>query len=387
MRMRPGAWLGCLAVLSLSGCSLFASDDEPVEPPAELTDFAATLEVRKAWEFRAGKGSERLGLALRPAVDGGRVFAAGRDGRVHALDADSGERRWSVELKQPLAAGPAAGFGMVAVGSTGGMVTVLEAADGAVRWQAQMSSEVLAAPALGSQAVVVRTVDGRLRALSADDGRELWVVEQRPPRLTLRGLGAPVIAGSVVLSAFDNGRIAAYGLRDGETRWEQSVSVGRGRTEIERLADVDATPQVVASDVYVAGYRGRVVNLTLEGGQPMWASEISSHQSVGVDWTSVYVTSAESEITALNRSSGGEIWSQAGLRLRRVTAPTPVSRSVVVGDFAGWLHWLDPVTGQFQARYRAGKAPFVTAPVSAGDLVIAQDEQDRVYALRAEPRG
>jgi outer membrane protein assembly factor BamB len=385
--MRPGAWLGCLALLCLGGCSIFGGDDEPVEPPAELTDFEATLSVRTAWEFRAGKGSERLGLALRPAVDGGRVFVSGRDGRVHALDLESGERRWSVETKQALAAGPAAAYGMVAVGSSGGMVTVLEAADGAVRWQSQLSSEVLAPPALSPQAVVVRTVDGRLRALSAENGRELWMVEQRPPRLTLRGLAAPVISGNVVVSAFDNGRIAAYGLRDGEVRWEQSVSIGRGRTEIERLSDVDATPQVLGPDVFVVGYRGRAMSLALDSGQPLWANDMSSSQSLGVDWTSLYVTTDTSEVVALNRASGGELWTQAGLRLRQLTAPAPAGRSVVVGDFEGWLHWLDPITGQFQGRYRAGKAPFVSAPVSAGELLIAQDEQDRVYALRAEPRG
>lgn len=385
--MRPAAWLGCVALLCLGGCGIFGGKDSPVEPPAELTDIEPTLTVREAWEFKAGSGSERLGLALRPAVEGARVFVAGRDGKVHALDVESGDRRWTTETELELSAGPAVGQGLVVVGSSDGMVAAMDVADGALRWQVQLSGEVLAAPAVSAAAVIVRSVDGRVHGLALDTGRELWLAEQRPPRLSLRGTAAPVVAGNLVVSAFDNGKVVAYELRDGEARWEQVLSVGRGRTEIERLTDLDATPQVVGQDLYVVGYRGRVANMALESGQVLWVNELSSHSGLGVDWTTVYVTESEDAVIALNRSSGGELWRQDALRLRRLTAPTPVSRSVVLGDFEGWLHWLDPITGRLQARYRAGKSPFVAAPVSSGELVIAQDENDRVYAVRTEPRG
>lgn len=387
MRTLPGVALGLLALLSLSGCGIFRGDDEPVEPPAELTDFEATLNVRKAWDFRAGSGAEQLGLALRPAVDGGRVYVAGRDGRVHALDLESGDRRWTTETDIALAAGPAAGFGLVAVGGSDGMVVVLDAGDGSVRWQAQLSGEVLATPALTARAVVVRTVDGYMRALAVENGAELWAIEQRPPRLTLRGTAAPAVSGGLVVSGFDNGRVAAYELRDGEQRWEQAIAIGRGRTEIERLSDVDATPQIAPPDVFAVGYQGRVVSLSLETGQVLWANELSSHKGMGVDWTNLYVTTGKSELVALSRASGGELWRQDALRLRGLTAPTPHQQSVVVGDFEGWLHWLDPISGRLQARHRPGGAAFATAPVSGGELLVVQDEEDRVYALRTEPRG
>jgi outer membrane protein assembly factor BamB len=387
VRTLPAAWLGCVALLCLGGCGVFGSKDSPVEQPAELTDIEPTFSVRKAWEYKAGSGSEKLGLALRPAVEGARVFVAGRDGEVHALDIETGKRGWIAETELELSAGTAVGQGLVVVGSSDGMVAALDAADGTLRWQEQLSGEVLAAPALSPTAVVVRTVDGRLYALAPETGRQLWSAEQRPPRLSLRGTAAPVIAGNLVVTAFDNGKVAAFALRDGEPRWEQTLSVGRGRTEIERLMDLDATPQVIGQDVYVVGYRGRIVNLALESGQVLWVNDMSSHAGLGVDWTTVYVTAAEDAVIALNRSSGGELWRQDALRLRRLTAPTPVARSVVVGDFEGWLHWLDPVTGAVQVRYRAGKSAFVVPPVNAGELVIAQDENDRVYALRAEPRG
>jgi outer membrane protein assembly factor BamB len=382
------ARLSCavLTTALLAGCGLFGKKDEPIEPPAELTSIESVLTIRKAWDAKVGSGSENLNLALRPAVEGGRVYAAGRNGRIHALDLESGRAAWTADTKLPLSAGPAVGYGIVVVGSSSGVVAARDAADGALRWQVQLSGEVLAAPALSATVVVVRTLDGRLRGLSAEDGRELWMVEQRPPRLSLRGTAAPAIAGNAVVTGFDNGRLGAYALRDGETLWENIIAVGRGRTEIERLADVDATPQVLGQDLYAVSYQGRLASLAVETGQIMWTAEMSSYNGLSVDWTSVYVSEADGVVVAVNRASGAEIWRQGVLRMRRLTAPTPIGQSVVVGDFEGWLHWIDALTGTLQGRYRAGKAAFVTAPVSGGELLIAQDEDDRVYALRATPR-
>lgn len=378
--------LAALALL-LGGCGLWDSREEPIEQPAVLPDIQPVLTIRKAWDASVGSGSELLNLALRPVVEGGRVYAAGRDGRVHALDVETGRSQWSTRTDLALSAGPSAGHGLVVVGSSEGMLAALEIGDGSLRWQVQLSGEVLAAPALTPTIVVVRTVDGRLRGLSARDGRELWLVEHRPPRLSLRGTAAPAIAGNVVVTGFDNGRVGAYSLRDGETLWENLIAIGRGRTEIERLSDVDATPVILGQDVYAVSYRGRLANLALESGQILWATEMSSHHGLSVDWTTVYVAEADGEVVAVNRSSGAELWRQDKLRMRRLTAATPIGQSVVAGDFEGWLHWMDAFTGVFQGRVRAGKQAIVTAPVSSGELLIVQDEADRVYAFRAEPRG
>jgi outer membrane protein assembly factor BamB len=386
-RRHTWTWWPLLLPLVLGGCGVFGKKDEPIEQPAELTAIEPALNVRKAWETRVGSGSDQLNLALRPVVEGGRVYAAGRNGRVHALDLENGRAQWISDTRLKLSAGPSVGHGRVILGTSSGLIVALDAADGAELWRAQLSGEVLAKPALSPAAVVVRTVDGRLRALAADTGRELWMVEHQPPRLSLRGTASPVVVGNVVVAGFDTGRIGAYSLRDGEALWENIIAIGRGRTEIERMADVNATPHVIGQDIYAVSYRGRLANLALESGRILWTTEMSSYNGLSVDWTTVYVTEDDGEIVAVNRSSGAELWRQNGLRMRRLTAPTPIGDSVVVGDFEGWLHWLDALTGSIQARIRAGRGAFVTAPASGGELLVVQDENDRVYALRAEPRG
>jgi outer membrane protein assembly factor BamB len=386
-RFRSWAAWPVLLPLALGGCGIFSKKEEPIEPPTELASIEPVLTVSKAWEVRVGSGSEYLNLGLRPAIEGGRVYAAGRDGRVHALDLETGRAQWTADTGLALSAGPAAGHGMVVVGSTGGQIAALDIADGSLRWQVQIAGEMLATPAITPAVIAVRTVDGRLRGLAVDNGRELWMVEHRPPRLSLRGTAGVAVAGNLAVTGFDNGRIGAYSLRDGEAQWENVVAVGRGRTEIERLADVDATPQVLGQDVYVVSYGGRLANLAIETGQILWTAEMSSYNGLSLDWTSVYVAEADGEVVGVNRSSGAELWRQDALRMRRLTAPTPFGQSVVVGDFEGWLHWLDAFTGVIQARFRVGKSAIITAPVTGGELLVVQDEEDRVYALRAGPRG
>ena len=373
--------------LALGGCALFGGDEEPVEPPAELQDFDSQVAIDEAWDQDVGPGSEFLRLGLRPAASGGRVYAAGRGGRVVALDLATGRAQWALETDIPASAGPGMGEGLLVIGGSGGEVVAVDAASGAETWRTRVSGEVLASPTVDSGVVVVRSVDGRLRGLDARDGRELWVIEHKPPRLTLRGTGAPVVTQGLVFAGFDDGRIGAYSLRDGTALWENLVSSGRGRTELERLSDVDASPVLVGQDIYVVSFRGRLANLAAESGQVLWEAELSSHSGLGVDWTTVYVSTAESEVVAVNRSSGATLWRQDALRMRGLTAPTPFGQHVVVGDFEGYLHWLDAVSGEIVGRTRAGDAAIVSAPVNAGEYLVVQDEEDRVYAFRAEPRG
>ena len=166
--------LTLFASLLLAGCSIFGDDDEPIDPPAELTDFEEAFRVSRVWEIRIGGGTEFLMLALSPAVDGGRIYAGAYDGRVIAVDAESGRRVWAVDTDSELSAGPAVGEGLVVFGTTDGQVIALDALEGSGRWKVTLSGEVLARPAVGNGMVIVRTVDGYLRALDAADGSEFW---------------------------------------------------------------------------------------------------------------------------------------------------------------------------------------------------------------------
>jgi outer membrane protein assembly factor BamB len=366
-----------MALLMLVGCG----SKDTAEPPAELTAFDATLDVQRLWSGKIGGASERLRLGLRPATDGARIYAGAYDGQVAAFDAESGDKVWTVKTRLPLTAGPGFGDGVLAFGTADGDLVVLDAATGAERLRQPIGSEVLASPSIGSGVIAVRTVDGRLRGFSATTGATLWSVEQTLPPLTLRGNTAPRVAGTLVISGFNNGRVGAYELTNGDPAWEVAIANPTGRSELERLVDVSAGLQIVGNDVYVVGYHGRAVGIDLETGVVLWQQELSSYAGLGADFNNVYVTNDFDAVVALDREGGTQVWRQDALRLRDVTAPTRYANTLVVGDYEGYLHWLSPDDGSFLARERAAGERISAAPLVVGQNVYVQGDDGTVAAF------
>ena len=378
------ALLALLAVLALPGCSTvgeFFGDDEDAPKPAKLESFQPAIEVETLWSHRATSGGGDRHVELRPVVAGGRVFAAGRDGDVAAHDPLDGQRLWEADTGVPVSGGPGAGPGLVVVGSSAGDVVALDAADGAVAWRARVSSEVLSAPAVGERVVVVRTGDGKLFGLDAANGEQSWVYDRTVPALTLRGTSAPVIAGDVVFAGFDSGHLVAVSLADGELLWESHVTAPTGRTELERLADMDADPVVADGVVYVVTFQGRVAALDPDTGQPLWERDLSSHAGIGVGRRLIYVTDDQGHVWAFDRGNGSSLWRQDGLERRQVTRPVEFEDYVVVADFEGHVHWLSIDDGRFVARVRAGSSAVLAPPVTNRSAVYVLGESGRLTAL------
>jgi outer membrane protein assembly factor BamB len=384
--MRSLLPLALAALLIAAGCS----KDKDVEPPATLVDFPQTLAVKKLWGENVGGGKKQMvqRLGLGPAVDNGVVFAASDKGEVLASHLDTGRRVWLKKLKLPLSAGPSAGAGMVVLGSSKGIVVALDGATGRELWRAGLNAELLSAPAITEKAVVVRSVDGRLHGIDAHNGKELWAVEQQVPRLSLRGTATPIIAKEVAISGFDNGKVMAVSLNTGDTLWDTTLASPHGRTELDRLVDVDSAVRVVGENVFATGFQGRTAMLALDSGQIWWAHDMSSYRGLAVDDDNLYVTQSDGIIVGLRQRDGSELWRSDKMKLRRLTTPVLTSTAVVVADFQGYLHWLDKTTGKLVARQRVAKKELISnAPVAAGDTVVVLTDRGRMVAYRATPGG
>jgi outer membrane protein assembly factor BamB len=365
---------GTLVVLA--ACALLAACDKDtvVDPPAELVDIKSVLPVDKLWSTGVGGGGEALRLALGLAHEEDVLYAAARDGKVRAIDAANGRTRWQTDTKLELSAGPGAGNGLVVVGTNDGEVVALDAEAG---------GEILAAPLVAGDRVVVRSVDGRMRALLASDGSEAWMVEDIVPRLSLRGTAPPVLAGSTVICGFDSGKVMAVNLESGEILWQAQVSTPKGRSELERLADVDAAVQVDGGDVYAVGYQGRAAMIALDSGQIWWARDLSSYRGLALDDANLYVATSEGDVVALRRRDASILWTQQGLKRRWLSTPAVVGPAVMVGDFDGYLHWLDRESGTFVARERPGRDRISVAPLVVGDRVFVIDDGGEIVAYRS----
>ena len=374
----------------LSGCSTikgwFGKDKDDGKPtePAALVDFTPTTTVSKLWSANAGKGEERLGVRQGPAVADGRVYAAAIKGGVRAFDLQTGNSVWQYESDAQLSGGPGAGDGLVVVGTLAGEVIALDAATGTEKWRAKVPNEVIAAPVIGQGLVFVRSNDGRVSAFDAASGERKWFSNHDLPSLTVRG-NAPVTLGpGVVFVGNDDGTVSAMGLSDGRPLWNQVVGIPEGRTELERMADVDGPVVLEDTIVYATSFKKQTVAIDGPSGRPLWAQDNGGVGGLGVAPSSVLVSDPAGTVWALDKSSGTSVWSNPSLARRSLTAPAVQGDYAVVGDFDGYLHWLRLDNGQEAARERVGGKALRAKPIVADGILLVQNVEGELSAFRLQ---
>jgi outer membrane protein assembly factor BamB len=372
-----------VALLAVAACS----KDKNVDEPAKLTPLPRpSVQVTHLWGHSMGdKGAAVLRLGQGISIADNRVFATGHRGEVVALDLTNGRVIWHAKTKAPLSGGTASSSELVVAGASDGQLFAFDSATGHNRWQVRLSGEVLAPAAISERLVAVRTVDGKLHALSPQDGHELWTTEQQVPRLSLRGTASPVISGDLVLCGFDNGKVVAVSAADGSLQWEATVTPPHGRTELERLDDIDSPVRVSGRDVYAVGFQGKVAMLALDTGQVWWSHEDSSYRGLTLDEDTIYLADADGVVAALKARTGAEVWRQKTLLHRGLSPIAVMDDTIVTGDFQGYLHWLDKASGALAARVSAGGGRISTQPVVVGDVVVVANDRGQINAYRVKP--
>ena len=375
----------------LSGCSTMSSwmdgitggDDNSVQP-AELQDIEASVRLVRRWDRDIGAGTDGQFVNLRPALEGDRLYIADRKGRVLALDARDGKQLWSVSTDLPLSAGPGIGAGLVILGSSNADILALDADDGSLRWQSRARSEILSIPRVDIEKVIVQTVDGSIAGLSLEDGSQQWINSRDVPVLTLRGTATPVLLRGLVMAGFATGKLAAYSADKGFPVWEESVAIPKGRSELERIVDIDGDMAIDDTGVFVTSYQGHVTRRDPQSGNQIWEREMSSSTGLSIDYSQVYITDQDSHVWSLSRSTGATSWRQDALEHRDLTVPEPYGSYVVVGDNAGYLHVLSRTNGSIVGRSELDNKGIRARPLVAGELIYVYGNSGRLAAYIIE---
>tara|TARA_B100001057_G_scaffold500694_1_gene617213 strand:+ start:420 stop:1589 length:1170 start_codon:yes stop_codon:yes gene_type:complete len=369
------------AITSLSACSIFKSKEDEELLPVELTKFQQTEKIKRIWSTKIGGSSDQFLLGLSPIGDGNLIYAASSDGIVLAIDPETGDERWKVDLEVDLSAGPGVGEGFTVVISKDGDVILLNSSSGQEQWRKSIEGESLAKPLIDDNMIIIQTIDNRIVSLARADGRQRWELEQTMPLLSMRGSASPLIVGPLIIAGFDNGRLAGIDMETGDIKWDSMLSMSSGRSDLDRLSDIDGNIAVVGQDIYAAGYQGRLSAFAAESGQTLWSREISSYVGVASDWNSIYTIRDDGEIIALRRNSGIEIWRNDELLRRALTLPTPFNTAVVVGDYQGYLHFLSAINGKQIARIRFGRDAITSKPLVMGNRLFIQSDNGNIGAF------
>jgi outer membrane protein assembly factor BamB len=404
------SWVVICSVL-LGGCSWFSwlpwvdgEKKKDVTKPAELVKFTPEVKVERQWKVSIGDGLGKKYLRLRPAVVAERVIAADAYGKVEARDRFNGKRLWTTQIgstgggwfssfnfidrRDPsfVAGGVGVGAGMVLMGTTEGHVVALSVADGTEIWRTDLNSEILSPPAADNKLVFAQTIDGRLVALDLEDGKIRWTYDNQLPILTLRGTSAPVVSDEIVYAGFASGKVVAVRAENGEPIWEHRVMLPEGRSELERMVDVDSTPLVSGGNLFVGAYQGRVKSLSRRDGRPLWEHEISTYLDLADGYGQVYAVDDEDVISAIDQQTGEVVWVQEDFKRRKLSAPIAFSNYLAFGDEEGFLHVIAQRDGRHLARRKLDGDGIRTGMVLAESTFFVLGNSGSLYALKIEQK-
>ena len=334
-----------LLVVVLSACS---SSGKKEYPPLE--PITNKLEIKRVWLKQVGQKSFLESRQFGIGLDDSKVYLADAKGNVKALNQDNGEIVWRITLDDLVSSGPSVNGDLVYVGSNEAQLYALNANTAELVWKTKLSSEILADPVFNDKYLFIQTIDGKLHALDKKSGEKIWVDSREVPALTLRGTSSPIVIGEMVVAGFANGKLVAFDSETGNRIWETSVAVASGRTDLQRMIDIDGPIQADRDQVYAVTYQGRIAAISRDNGRTTWSREMSAYNGVRLDGEQIFLTDASDHVWAIDRKTGATIWRQDKLEGRDLTGVTVLSDSIVVADGAGYLHWLSREDGSFLYR-------------------------------------
>jgi len=384
-------FLASALVMSLSACSTvkgwfeFDDEDDPKQP-AELIDIEDTVEIDKLWSQGVGDGQGEGFYKIQPVINGSAIYVAASDGSLEAFDKRSGKSLWDVELEFPLSGGVGVYADALFLGSSDGFVIKVDASTGEELWSTRLSGEVMSVPQSNGAMVVVHSLDGKLQGLDFNTGEVVWTYDSSVPALTLRGSGSPLVSGDTVYVGFANGRVLAFDIATGSISWEARIAIPQGRSEIERVVDIDGTMALEGEELFVASYQGQLAALNVSDGSKLWQYEVSSFSGVSEGFNNIYVADEDGTVYAYQRTGQGERWQQGALAYRGLSRPTPVGSYVAVGDKEGYVHFLSQVDGEFVGRVEADGDGLRADMLSEDNILYVYGNSGDLIAYEIKPR-
>ena len=361
---------------------LVASCTQPkkVRIPTKLVEMSSPYSLHLDWQVQmdAFKYSDSEGLYFAEnaemiffGVPSGELTAAWKTDKGRWTD----QVKWQRKFNEPIISGPALYRQSLIVGTAKGSLMRLSQEDGGIEWQTELSSEVLSRAVLADGDIFVRTVDGKLYSVRAETGKINWVSEHPLPNLSLRGAAPVTYNDGTLYVGWESGKVEAIDAQTGEMKWQTQVVIPRGRTDLERLIDIQAELILNKGRLYVLAYHGKLVALNPDNGNLFWAKDVSGFREFLVDDMALYLVDEDDILRSFDLYNGTQLWKQENFKYRLlVDLHFYDSSQILLADGFGYVHWIDKIDGTPVAR-----AAHIEKDLSGETIVRIWSNKHKVY--------
>ena len=370
----------CLILISSCSTLAFWSDDDvdnlkPVELKSIQKDFSISVEWKKSL-----KGESNLS-SFKPSYYSGNMLVADPEGNIVSLNPKTGKENWKIGLDRQLSAGIASGFGKLIVSDVNGFVIAINSDTQEIIWEKNVGGEVLSRAKVTASLIIVKNSVGELIALNSNSGEQKWIYRSQLPALTIRGTGEPILEDGIVYASFDNGRLGAFQLETGLFLWDQPISFVEGSSELENLIDADSAPVITKQLLFATNYQGNLTAFDISQKRPVWNSKSSSFHSPVVTNNMIMVIQDNGSILSFSLVNLDPAWTSQEYLRRQLSSGVMYKNLMLVGDFEGYVHAINPLTGLTQGRKKVSAEPIISI-VTFRDLAYVVDQDSNIIAIK-----
>jgi len=349
----------CLSPIMAVDWNSFAGDVDHNAYRNESSDFVTNL-----WTFNM-----QSPVHSSPAIYEDYVYLVSGDGILKAIDMQTGEEEWDLDLKAKTNSSPIINSNILFVGTDEGLKAI-NISSHEIIWDYDCGN-VVSTPFLYEDVVYFGSNDGHLYGLDKEEGDEI-LNEKLDGELK----SSPIVVDDSIYIGSTNGKLYSVGT-DKQKNWEFTTG-----------DEILSSPSYVNESVIFGSNDGSIYSLDESNGDLNWKVDLNnkviSSPTVDEHDNSIYVGSDEGNLTCLDFRDGTVKWSYHTGGPVQSTAALK-NNLLAFGSSNGYLYVLNKYTGLEEFTYNPGTILFNSAitssPVINGNTLIFADDGGNVYSL------
>ena len=354
-----------------------------------LQHVALGGKLTRLWSTSAGSGSSSHGrLTASPIVFGNRIFTLDTEATVHAIEAASGKRLWSVALTpeeeesdEGYGGGLAAEGGRLFVSIGFGHVVALDPSTGKQVWRKPLGVPIRSAPTAAGGRVYVTTINNEVYALSQADGEVSWKYQGIAETAALLSSTSPAVSQGRVIVPYTSGEIIAFETSTGNPLWTDSLTRAGGLSSLANINAIAGRPVIDKGTVFAISHSGRMAAFDLSSGERRWTQDIAGTQTPWVAGSYVFLVSERGELMALSKRTGGAKWVQKLGSDAQWSGPVLAGGRLILVSSKGIVRSISPQNGQTVDTINLGESMMIS-PVVAGNTIYFYTDGGDLVAMR-----
>ena len=377
--------LASCQTLSNLGITFQLIEEDPRAPTELNTEYDNFLNKKWSKEevtpiINLGFFEENIKPNIFFDISGNNVYSINKN-NLRVFESESGKLKNQLPLESDkIMSGITIGYNSYIYSDNEGNLYVHNLISGELKWKKSLRDIVISKALITSKNLFVQTSSDVLYAFDLQNGDQIWSKKAQAPLLSIRGTSSPVYFEGLIFANFSNGRLAAIRATDGIQLWEKPISTIKGTTELEKLMDSDS-PAIAFNDiVFAANYNGSLTRFNIRGGEKVFSVDLSTSKPFALYKDKIIAVSSDDEIIAFDAINGSEIWKNSKFKFRGLTPPTIYDNFLYFGDIEGYLHKLNPETGDIIGLEET-KLNAVTQIEAYANKIFAQDVAGSIYVF------